>query len=108
MFFVIYKKMAVVLIDHIGPILSTVLLLEEFTISLSAKFGFPGRHVFGRIVAVFHVSPPFQHQCFQSLLGELLGSPSAGNTGSDNNGIVFFSIRCYEYILFVHTISRLF
>ena len=46
------------------------------------------------IFYVFDISAPFQHKCFQPMIAQFLGRPSATDTGSDNDGVVwFFSFR---------------
>ena len=51
---------------------------------------FPGCFAGGRIIRdVIEFFATFQHECFQAFFAQFLGGPTAGNAGTDDNGIVF-------------------
>src|ERR1700704_889706 len=55
----------------------------------SAQRELPGRLVLGDVVfAVLDVTPALAHEGLESLLGELLGGPAAGDAGADHDGVV--------------------
>src|SRR5439155_5346270 len=88
-FFVVHEKFAVPLIHSSALFLDR--LVDSYLLALAhaAKPFFPRRNVLYIIFLRRDRPSSFQNQRVQSLLGEFLGSPTAGDAVAYNYGVIF-------------------